>query len=475
MVVKPPLQKVLPCMHCRKLRLVTFSSVCANEAEVMLTGGLPAGGTFSGSGVSDNKFSPDVVGTGTYSIKYIYKDNNDCKASASKNITVHALPEVSLGELSSICVNAAEVTLTGGLPAGGTFSGSGVSANKFSAATAGVGTYDIKYVYTDNNGCEASTSKSITVHAIPEVILEQFLSVCANATEFTLTGGLPAGGTFSGSGVNGSKFSPIVVGMGTYTITYVYIDNNGCEASASESISVMGLPDVSLSEFPLICADAEDVVLTGGLPSGGTFSGIGVDAGSFSAFTAGPGTHRIIYTYTNANNCVNSDTVDLTVINVNKPTISTNFDNPEAPVLTSSTTAGNQWYHNGTAIVGATQSSYTVASPGSYSVQVQTANCSSEISEEVVIIITGIMQAESSNMLSAHPSPAEQQITISIPGATNKQITRIEIINIDGKVVYQNSVTSNQAMVQIADYTPGVYVVKAIGKNHRQSVRFIKK
>jgi hypothetical protein len=59
--------------------------------------------------------------------------------------------------------NDADVTLTG-TPAGGTFSGTGVSNNTFSPATAGVGgPYTITYSYTDNNGCSASTTSQVTV------------------------------------------------------------------------------------------------------------------------------------------------------------------------------------------------------------------------------------------------------------------------------------------------------------------------
>lgn len=55
------------------------------------------------------------------------------------------------------------VTLTG-TPAGGVFSGPGVTGNIFDPAAAGIGgPYVIHYIYTDNNGCTANTSDTTYV------------------------------------------------------------------------------------------------------------------------------------------------------------------------------------------------------------------------------------------------------------------------------------------------------------------------
>ena len=70
--------------------------------------------------------------------------------------------------------------------------------------------------------------------------------VCATDTNLPLSGGTPAGGTWSGPGVTGSNFDPLSVGAGTYTITYTYIDANGCEADAPADIIVDPAPNVTL-------------------------------------------------------------------------------------------------------------------------------------------------------------------------------------------------------------------------------------
>lgn len=61
--------------------------------------------------------------------------------------------------------------------------------------------------------------------------------VCVDDGLVTLTG-TPAGGTWTGNGVSGSTFSPGVAGIGTQSLTYTYVDTNGCSGTAEISIVV---------------------------------------------------------------------------------------------------------------------------------------------------------------------------------------------------------------------------------------------
>jgi PKD repeat protein len=67
-----------------------------------------------------------------------------------------------------------------------------------------------------------------------------------NASPYALSGGLPVGGTYSGTGVSGGLFNPTLAGTGPHTITYTYTDTHGCSSSATTSIVVNGLPVVEL-------------------------------------------------------------------------------------------------------------------------------------------------------------------------------------------------------------------------------------
>ncbi|MFB6306005.1 MAG: hypothetical protein ABEH43_03295, partial [Flavobacteriales bacterium] len=67
-------------------------------------------------------------------------------------------------------------------------------------------------------------------------------TVCIYSSSFTLSGGTPSGGQFSGPGVSGGKFFPSSAGVGTHQITYTYISANGCSNSISVPITVHAKP-----------------------------------------------------------------------------------------------------------------------------------------------------------------------------------------------------------------------------------------
>lgn len=213
--------------------LSSLPPVCEGSASFALTGGSPAGGTYSGTGVSNNFFNPSV-GPGNYTITYSYADAYGCIRTASSSQTVNALPTVNAGSYNPVCVNEGAVQLSG-MPLGGTFSGTGVTGNQFNPSV-GPGTYTISYSYTDANGCSNSNSTSIIVNALPTVNAGSYPAVCNTAAPVQLNG-TPSGGTFSGTGVSGNQFNPSV-GPGTYILTYNYTDGNGCSNSATASITV---------------------------------------------------------------------------------------------------------------------------------------------------------------------------------------------------------------------------------------------
>lgn len=155
-----------------------------------------------------------------------------------------------------------------------------------------------------------------------------------------------------------------------------------------------------------------------------------------------------------------------------RPAVILNLDNPEIPVLTSSAPSGNQWYLNGTAINGATASSYAVAEQGTYTVKVTADHCASELSATVPIIITALSPAEAATMLQVHPNPVAEKITVSVPG---KGVKRILITSQEGRVVYSNTITAEEITVDVSNYAGGVYVVSATAQQRSEVVRFVKK
>ncbi|MCW3085768.1 MAG: hypothetical protein JWP12_3134 [Bacteroidetes bacterium] len=88
--------------------------------------------------------------------------NGSCTASSSINVTINAIPTVTIDPVSTVCENYPAFTLTG-TPAGGTYTGTGVSASTFDPAMAGTGTFVVTYTVTDSNSCTSMDSTSIMV------------------------------------------------------------------------------------------------------------------------------------------------------------------------------------------------------------------------------------------------------------------------------------------------------------------------
>lgn len=248
--------------------------------------------------------------SGTYFVTIT--DVNGCQAADTTELVIFTLPVVTLtlpaGD--SLCINAGPVTLTGGLPVNGIYTGTGVAGSEFNPFIAGQGIHTIVYTYTDDNGCSAGDSADMTVLPLPVVTLAAFAedTVCINHSLITLSGGLPVNGTYSGSGVTAGVFDPTGAGAGIHTIIYTYTDGTGCSASDSSDMTVLSLPVVTLDAFAedTICINHNLIPLSGGLPLNGTYSGNGVTAGVFDPAAAGAGIHTIIYSFTDANGCADS-------------------------------------------------------------------------------------------------------------------------------------------------------------------------
>lgn len=102
-------------------------------------------------------YTPTSVGT-----YYVKQEVDGCLSDATTvTYTINKLPVVSITPLQPLTADDSPVTVTIS-PVGGTLSGTGVKGSKFDPSV-GVGTYTLKYTYTDVNGCSNEASMSVTV------------------------------------------------------------------------------------------------------------------------------------------------------------------------------------------------------------------------------------------------------------------------------------------------------------------------
>jgi gliding motility-associated-like protein len=224
---------------------VSFSGLsndyCINSATSDLTGN-PSGGTFSGDGISGNIFNPTVAGTGSNLVMYTYINSNGCSNSDTQLVTIHSLPVVNFSGLDSgYCVNGQSSVLTGS-PAGGAFSGNGISGTLFNPSAALTGINNITYNYTDANGCSNNVMYSTTVIPLPTLDINGNSVICAGETESLSASGI--GDLLWSTGENSSTInvSP------TSTTMYFANATNVCGAIADSLLMIVNpLPSFEIS------------------------------------------------------------------------------------------------------------------------------------------------------------------------------------------------------------------------------------
>ena len=137
------------------------------------------------------------------------------------------------------------------------------------------GTYDVSLTVTRGTGSNSITMEDyIEVLATPEVTFSAMDDICINYPPMELTQGSPAGGTYSGPGVEEGFFHPDVAGAGTHTLVYTYMNENGCENFAEQTVivdactgvpenkgvQIVTLPNPTQGSFRLSLIGNEDIV-----------------------------------------------------------------------------------------------------------------------------------------------------------------------------------------------------------------------
>jgi PKD repeat protein len=276
--------------------------------------GIPVTGTWSGSMnvTAAGVFTPN--GTGTFNLIYTITGANSCVNKDTVEISVINPTTANAGSNVAICVDAANIQLTG-IPITGTWSGTGVSsAGIFDPTTDG--TFNLTFS-TGSGTCLSTDVMSVTVNPLPVISVPDDFSICLNGGD-TLLSASPVNGTWVGTGMVNGVFSPSTAGQGTHIINYSFQDPiTGCVNSENVTILVHGLPAVNAGNDLTLCNQPIAEILVPVTPSNGTWSGTNILNGAFTP--NGTGTFSILYTFTDANSCTNKDSIQITVGNPDDP------------------------------------------------------------------------------------------------------------------------------------------------------------
>ncbi|MEJ7829468.1 MAG: hypothetical protein WKF91_14765, partial [Segetibacter sp.] len=256
--------------------------------------------------------------------------------------------------IGPFCVDNTTPQTLAATPAGGTFSGPGVSNNQFTPSAAGVGTHTINYNFS---GCSATTT--VTVNAIPGAPTIGVVDNCDGSSDLTAS-------NFTGALLwsNGATTSSIhVTSAGTYTVTQTV---NGCTSPAGSGTAAPkttpGAPTVGVVDN---CDGSSDLTasnFTGSLlwSNGATTSSIHVTSA---------GTYTVTQTVTGCTGPAGSGTA-APKTTPGAPTVGVVDNCDGSSDLTASNFTGSLLWSN-----GATTSSIHVTSAGTYTVTQTVTGC----------------------------------------------------------------------------------------------------
>ncbi|MDD5508893.1 MAG: HYR domain-containing protein [Bacteroidales bacterium] len=101
-------------------------------------------------------------------------------------------------------------------------------------------TVSTTYTVVVDDGYNTVTGSVTVTVILLEVTCPDDMEALLTDPPFALTGGLPAGGVYSGNGVTEGWFDPATAGNGEHIITYAYEDENGCTDLCTFLITVSG-------------------------------------------------------------------------------------------------------------------------------------------------------------------------------------------------------------------------------------------
>jgi len=309
-------------LGCSSMRIVMIdtieisgpATVCQN-APVFTLQFTPAGGFWSGSGVTDTllgRFNPANMAVG---LNWLVYRVNGCRDSLPVQLI-----QIDAGPMRTYCPLNAPVLLPPGVPAGGIWSGPGIlnpSTGLFNPNVNGNFSSQTFAIYSLGGCSDSLIIRLIRTNLGPDTVARCLTDGVYGLSAATLNRN-PTGGVWSGPGVNpagNGSFNPALVGVGFHRLYYTA---NGC----FDSVVIRVDPRPVLQPDTVVCVLAPSFLLRSSVV-GGIWWGPGITGpatGLFNPSVAGIGVHRVIQAFTGG--C--RDTLYVTVQAIPNPQFNVN-------------------------------------------------------------------------------------------------------------------------------------------------------
>ncbi len=217
--------------------VLTTASICADHgpfALLALQDPLYPNGTWSGTGVSNNMFTPPFAGT----FNLTYTPPGNCVPAASTQITVlpNILPATLNAELCEFDDALDLMSLIVSGSTSGSWSGPGVNGNLFSP-TGLSGTYTLSYQGTETCALPVTATVLVQPAFIAELIADTICELLESYPLIDLLADSSIAGEWSGLFTENGMFSVLESGVGSFSVQFT--TNSICSQPATTYITVI--------------------------------------------------------------------------------------------------------------------------------------------------------------------------------------------------------------------------------------------
>ena len=257
---------------------------CEDAGPFTLTA-MPNDGTWRGNFVSQtNVFNPDSSGVGTFTVFYDRTDPNGCTITKEVQVVIQPLPSFSIRDTTLFCSEGGVVLLSDELvdivnPPGNInvfYINNMLVTDNFDLNDLDTGKYQVVAIHRQGQ-CTVSDTGWIKMVQKPTLSLPPDDTLCINDATFLLTAS-PAGGTWSGPGINNTTglINLSTAGGGPKVYDYVYEKGSSCELKGSVNIQINDpANNLNIGADTAFCYGPTALALTAS-PGNGTWNGQGV-------------------------------------------------------------------------------------------------------------------------------------------------------------------------------------------------------
>jgi hypothetical protein len=381
--------------------------------------------------------------------------SNGCSNIDQVNITVLPLPLVDAGIDQSICAGSS-IVLTG-VGANSYTWNNGVS-NGISFTPTSTQTYTVSG--TGSNGCSNTDQINVNVLSLPIVSAGLDQTICAGDS-ITLTAAGATNYTWDNGVTNSVVFSP----SATLTYLVIGVDANNCSNSDQVTVTVNPLPIINAGIDQTTCFGTSVVLNASGANSlswnNGVINGL---------YFTPSATQTYQVTGVDANNCSNSDVVQITVNTL--PVINAGDDQTVCPgvsvILSATGGISYQWNNgvtNGISFIPTATQSYIASGSDNN-------GCSNSDTVLVTVIDCTGIEEQDDVTVSIYPNPIQDVLNFDF----NQVVSGgIELLSVEGKLISFIEINELEAyQMNLTSLAFGPYFIRMNLNGQVKSLKVIK-